>query len=291
VSLLSQAVAIAQAAGERLIKHFRCGVSYDVKKDRSFVSSADMESHGLIKRLISEVYPDHVILSEEDDQDQVMADLLATIAKRYDMSQETYLWVVDPLDGTSNFIHGLPYFNVSLACARLVGLPACFETMVGVVYNPISLEMYYAQRGGGAYKRVTPYTHQLLSLDRGMPLSQAFVACGYHGNDHSSHFVERYRKIMMTVESSRRMGSAALDIAKTAEGHFHVFFDPKVKAWDIMAGRLILEEVGGLSLSFPSVSPYKSDDIRREGIICGAPVTAELVYHQFSQSVSKDLAV
>ena len=293
--LLQCAQSIALAAGHFLKQMFRSKVTYEVKKDRSFVSSADLQSHQLILQMIGERFPHHFVLSEEDEhlQSGVSSGLFATRALHRSLPVEpeegSYIWVVDPLDGTSNFLHGLPYFNVTLGCVRVrQRRPLIFENLVGVIYNPISDELYSAERGKGAFQAVAGESRRLEPLTPAS-LQSSFVACGFRGEPPTEGLGESYVRLISQVEGSRRLGSAALDIAKTAEGIFQVFFDAHVRIWDVIAGALLIEELGGVCLPFPRADLSESsplENLAGAGLICGCPQATEAVHAYFRRGLA-----
>ena len=281
-ALLHCAEVVALAAGELLKNSFlEGGASYEIKKDQSFVSSADLESHHLIVKRIKECFAHHSILSEEDEHSGGWESQDLTSFKEGD-----YLWVVDPLDGTSNFLHGIPYFNVTLGCLRfLSSSPLSFEVVVGVVYNPMTGELYSAERGGGVRKVVFGDEVELAAL-KDVSLSHAFVACGVRGEPWIEGLGAGYIELIRKVEGSRRLGSAALDLAKTAEGVFQVFCDGHVKIWDVAAGALFVQELGGQIYPFPSSSQHPLQNLQSSGLICGSAPATQQVYEHFQKYIS-----
>lgn len=299
MNILHQTISMAQSAGEQIkqIFHSRERNSYEFKHDHSYVSHADIASHLLITETIAKHFPDHHVLSEEDEYLHQKRNLKNTAFtdtyKQEQMSHAEYLWVVDPLDGTSNFIHGIPYFNVSIACARIIRDASTqkskeYECIVGVVYNPMHDELYYAKRGEGAFKLFQNRKIRLRDL-ASHSLQQSFISCGFHGESMDPLYDVDYTDLIRMVKSSRRMGSAALDIAKTAEGVFHLFFDPAVKIWDTMAASLLLSEVRGVNLRFPSdtLSENHLPFYKRSGIICGSSGVTQEAYDFFQDRIHR----
>jgi len=223
VQILEIAKAAAKAGGEVARRCFKRGVTLrSGKESYNLVSDADVESEQQIGRIIREAFPDDAILGEESHKDDTAADRL---------------WIVDPIDGTNNFAHGVPHFSVS------VGFLEQGEPRVGVVYNPIRDEMFTAVRGEGAYlggERIGVNEHE--SLD------QVLVGVGF--------YYDRGRMMEATLEAIqelfghhihgiRRFGTASLDLCQVACGMFGAFFEYELSPWDIAAGRLILTEAGG----------------------------------------------
>jgi myo-inositol-1(or 4)-monophosphatase len=219
---LDVALHAARAGGEVLRKYFRGEFFVRVKDGPDFVSQADLEAERAVIEVIRRTFPDHNILAEESQRDAV------------DSKQ---LWIIDPLDGTTNFIHGVPQISVSIAYYE-AGQP-----ILGVVYNPINHDCYFALRGHGAWlnekpTKVSPEPRMDLSLigtgfyyDRGPLMEGTLKAVG-----------DVFRN---GVHCIRRMGSAALDLCMVASGQYGAYFEYLLSPWDFAAGRLIVEEAGG----------------------------------------------
>lgn len=237
-------------AGDALMGFFGTKLAAERKKDATPVTEADLASNKIILDYLSKKNPSHHFLSEEGVEG---ASLFPGIN-----------WVIDPLDGTSNFMHGLPYFCVSIACVEVTEGKEP-EIIAGVVYDPVSKDMYTAKKGGGAFKN-----GEKLTVSQTQELGKAYIACGYHGDDMESGYGKAYLEVSKNVESCRRLGAAALDLAKTAEGIFDFFFDPALRAWDIAAGALLLREAGGVALNFPGQGPKNKLTILDRGIIGGS---------------------
>ena len=296
--LLDLAIMMARSAGDLLKARFHTKVNYQLKSDQTFVSEADLASHHLLKQILEYHYPDHALLSEEDPPPELVAQPIRGNAQSSADSgadlldrHSSYLWVVDPLDGTSNYIHKLPYFCVTIGCVELFQ-DGTYEPLVGVTYNPMSAELYYAQKGRGVFKEVggggcVSFNRRTLALLKSRRLNEAFVACGFHGDHLQGDYESQYTALIKQAESSRRLGAAALDLARTAEGVFHVFFDDNVKIWDYVAASLFIEEAGGVCYGFPKAahgtrcSP-KQLGIELSGIIAGAAGVVDEVYDHFN---------
>jgi myo-inositol-1(or 4)-monophosphatase len=218
---------IAHSAGEILRNGFAQPHQMNLKTAQTdIVTETDRHAEDAIVSRIRATYPDHRILGEEG----------GTYAPE-DSSGDGYQWVIDPLDGTTNFANGIPHFSVSIALRAPDG-----EPIVGVVYDPMRDEQFAAAKGQGA--TLNGYPLQVTTTDT---LAQAVVASGFpydkwQGIDNNvtdwGHFVERTRGI-------RRMGSAALDLAYVGAGRFDGYWEQKLHLWDMMAGVLIVEEAGG----------------------------------------------
>ena len=185
------------------------------------VTEWDMKSEAAIRKIIGSALPGHAILGEEGG---------GTLAR------EGWLWVVDPLDGTTNFVHRLPYFSISIACQK------DGQTVAGGVFAPMTGELFLAERGGGAF-----LNDERIAVSPVDGLERALFVTGYPYD--RSGWVEPLQRLLgnalANVQCLRRMGSAALDLCHVANGVFDVYVEFELKPWDIAAGVLILEEAGG----------------------------------------------
>lgn len=186
------------------------------------VTEMDVAAEQLILGAIRERYPDHAILAEESGASEAS-------------HSSGYKWVVDPLDGTTNYAHGLPIYCVSIG-VELDGKP-----ILGVIYAPSLDEMYCAERGGGATRNGQPI-HVSTTDD----LEKSLLVTGFpptvrsHGTN-----VEHFASFVTQARAVRRLGSAAIDMAWTACGRFDGFWEPRLSPWDMCAGCVIVEEAGG----------------------------------------------
>ena len=223
--LLNVAKAAAKTGGDVLMSYFRQGVSIRCKGGESadLVSEADVNAEQAVIRVIQATFPEHAVLGEESATDTD--------------PNSPALWVIDPLDGTTNFLHDVPHFAVSIGYFEH-GQPVC-----GVVWNPAREDMYSALKGHGA-------THngrsiRVSSTDR---LDESLIGTGFP--------VKRDAKVKATfgaidelfglnIHCIRRFGSAALDLCHVASGLYGAFFEYQLSAWDFAAGMLIVQEAGG----------------------------------------------
>lgn len=223
-AILNVMVQAAMKAGRSLARDFGevQNLQVSLKGPGDYVSQADRKAEDVIFTELSRARPGYAFLMEErgavpgeDDQ---------------------HRWLVDPLDGTTNFLHGIPLFSVSIALERQGQLVA------GVIYNPAMDELYTAERGGGAY-----LNDRRLRVAARNRLSDAVVGCGvpHLGRGHHGHFLIELRNVMGEVAGIRRMGSAALDLAYVAAGRMDGFWESNLSAWDIAAGILMVREAGG----------------------------------------------
>ena len=217
---LESARDIAREAGALILGHFHRGVQFELKDQYDLVTVADRASEALVVERLSNLFPSHSILGEEGGQ--------------HEHSSE-YQWYVDPLDGTTNFAHGYPMFNVTLALAR------AGEMICGVVYDPLHDEMFSAELGGGAYlngKRI--HTSRAPSLETAL-LSTGFPSRKRH-ESVNTHF---FYQASMCTHGIRRGGSAAIDLSYVACGRLDGFWEFGLKPWDMAAGLLLIREAGG----------------------------------------------
>lgn len=223
---LEIAKAAALAGGEVLAGYFRQGVAMRTKQACDFVSDADVEAERAIADVILQAFPHHAILGEEE----LKADINAE-----------HLWIVDPLDGTTNFAHDIPHFAVSIAYYYRG------EPIVGLVYNPVRNDWFHATKGGGAYGG-TYGGETRLSVAKHASLSESLVGVGLYV-DRTSMLEPTLSSIRdlfgQQIHCIRRFGSAALDLAHVASGLYGAYFEYLLSPWDFAAGRLIVEEAGG----------------------------------------------
>jgi len=238
---------ILEEIGEELKIMFHAGVKINRKKDRSIVTDADLFSEKVIIDWISNNWPGDLIISEES----------GIVTSRE--SSSGWVWIVDPLDGTSNFANGLPYFCISVGFGTLQG--QVFEARGGVVFDPIQGQFYHAHLGQGAFLGSQP-----ISVSSVSELEDAYVSCGLSLDGCEESMVRTYIELSRAVQGSRRMGAAALDLANVAAGVFDVFFAANLRPWDMAAASLIIEEAGGI------VNNFKDDlkfNVFEPGVVAG----------------------
>ncbi|BAS28826.1 inositol monophosphatase family protein [Limnochorda pilosa] len=229
------AVTVAREAGGLLLERFGRAHTVEHKGPTDLVTEADRLSEEHILARIRESYPGHAILSEEAGLQERSGGLR---------------WIVDPLDGTTNFAHGLPLFSVSIA------LEVDGELAVGVVYDPAAGELFDAVRGRGARLNGRPV--HVSAVDT---LQEALLVTGFpydlwrdEGEDNLDYFARFARR----CQGVRRLGSAALDLAYVAAGRLDGYWELKIHAWDIAAGALLVQEAGG-RLSTLDGDPFRVD--------------------------------
>ena len=222
---LEVAIEAAKAAGEALRSGFGQRLAVRHKGAVDLVTEADEKAEQKIKHVLVDAFPSYGMLTEESEE----------VA-----GEGECRWIVDPLDGTTNYAHGLPIFAVSVALER------AGEVTLGVVYDPMSEETYVAERGGGA--TLNGQSIQVSDTDE---LIRALVATGFpYDREDIGDALELFGRFAKLTQSMRRLGSAALDMCYMAAGRLDGYYEQGIKAWDIAVGVLILEEAGGTATDY-----------------------------------------
>jgi myo-inositol-1(or 4)-monophosphatase len=211
-----------------------------------FVSSADLRSQAIIRAVLTEAYPGYGLLLEEGD------DRAAGEGPRF---------VVDPLDGTTNFLHGIPHFAVSIALESKRETPDSLgerEIVAGVVLDVMKGEIFRAERARGAW-----LGEQRLSVSREHDLGRSIVGTGipHRGRGDHPRFLAAIAGVMRDVAGIRRLGAAALDLAYVAAGRFEAFFETGLSPWDVAAGGLLVTEAGGVVTRTGGAVAHLSGDV------------------------------
>jgi myo-inositol-1(or 4)-monophosphatase len=223
-ALLEAALAAAEAGADRLARWFRSGrLEISVKGSNDFVTQADRESETALVAEILARFPEHRILAEE-----------GTV---HDGATSDVEWVIDPLDGTTNFLQGLPVWAVSVACRR------GDQVLAGVVLDPEGGNTFAATLGAGA-----TWNGQEMRVSQRPSLDGAFLATGYPFRAAAAldAYLELFREVFRSARAIRRCGAAALDLAYTAAGVYDGFFEFRLSPWDVAAGALLVSEAGGV---------------------------------------------
>jgi myo-inositol-1(or 4)-monophosphatase len=224
-SELSQhAITAALQSGALLKKGFGSSFTWFFKEgDHNLVTEYDKQSEDQIVGLLSAKYPSHGFLLEESG--------------RLHVSKEEILWIVDPLDGTVNFAHSIPFFSVSIAALAPSG-----ELLTGVVFNPMTNELFVAEKNKGAY-----LNQKQIFVTQTQLLDKSFLATGfpYNVKENPLCCIEHFSKFAKMGVPIRRLGSAALDLCYTACGRFDGFFEVSLQPWDFCAGALMIQEAKG----------------------------------------------
>ena len=219
-SYLETAVEIAREAGGLLATWFERRVPFEIKGEYDLVTEADRASERLIVERLRTHCPSHAIMAEEGGGHE---------------SASAYRWYVDPLDGTTNFAHSFPVFNVTLA------LEAEGELVAGVIFDPIKNELFTTERGAGSY-----LNNRRIRVSQTGKLTNALVATGFPSRKrHLSVNIHFYHQLGMLTHGVRRCGSAAIDLAYVACGRLDAFWEFGLNPWDMAAGLLLVEEAGG----------------------------------------------
>ncbi len=219
----------AGKAGRNLVRNFGDIESLQVSKKgpADFVSEADRRAEKIIFETLQKARPKFGFIMEERG-----------VVAGEDISNR---WIVDPLDGTLNFLHGLPHFAVS------IGLERDGEMFAGVVYEPVSDQMFWAEKGQGAY-----LNGRRLRVSGRRDLSESVFATGipFHGRDGHEPFLGQLGEVMAVSAGVRRFGAAALDLAYVAAGRYEGFWEQGLQSWDMAAGIVIVREAGGMVSDF-----------------------------------------
>ncbi len=259
-ALLNTAVKAARRAGEiaiRQLKHLD-EIHVRSKGANDFVTEVDKAAEESIIATIQQYYPDHAFLAEESGN----------------RGQNDYTWIIDPLDGTTNFIHGFPVFSVSIAL-RIKG-----RLSLGVVYDPNRQEIFTAMRGRGAQvegHKIRVSGHRYL---KGALIGTGFP---YRSHDRMQSYLLMLEQVLLNTAGVRRPGSASLDLANLAAGRLDGFWEFGLNIWDIAAGSLILREAGGLISELED----KDDYLATGNIVAGTPRVHDALKKLLTPCLSK----
>ncbi len=215
------------------------------KGPADLVTEADLASQEVVRRILLSGFPDHGFLGEEGG----------------DTGSENaeFCWVVDPLDGTTNYVHQIPHYCVS------IGLEKRGQLICGVVFEPVSGECYTVEAGGGAY-----LNGRRLATSGATELSQAVAAVSFPPRvDRGSRAIEEFIRAITACQSVRRTGSTALNLCYVAAGRFDLYWGGDTKAWDVAAGALMVQEAGGIITNFRG-GPL---DLKHPQFVAGATQT------------------
>jgi len=231
------AVAVdAARAGGAVLRRLFGAEALDVRRkgENDFVTRADHESEAAVVGVIRDAFPDHAILAEESG-----AFGGPTVGSA---APEWVEWIIDPLDGTTNFLQGLPVWCVSVACRACDGNGGGGALLAGAVYDPLGDRLFSAVRGGGATLNGAP-----MKVSERPGLDGAFLSTGYPFRAHAALdlYLGAFRDVFQHARAIRRCGAAALDLAFTAAGVYDGFFEFRLAPWDLAAGVLLIREAGG----------------------------------------------
>jgi myo-inositol-1(or 4)-monophosphatase len=233
---LATAIEAVLRAGEVQLARFGTDLRIDKKGAIDLVTEIDLQIEREFRAMIAGRFPDHVVLGEEFES---TGDREATPA---------FCWVFDPVDGTTNYAHGLPIFCSSLA------LEIDGKLAVGAIYDPTRRELFTAERGQGAWLNGSP-----LRVSTADTLIDSLLVTGFHYGIQRDpeELVSLFREFLTKSRAVRRLGSAALDLAYVAAGRFDGYWESKIQPWDVAAGALIVQEAGG-QVSTITGGPFKS---------------------------------
>jgi myo-inositol-1(or 4)-monophosphatase len=224
-ALMNVMTAAARKAGRSLARDFGEveNLQVSVKGPANFVSAADHKAEEIIYRELAKARPGYSFLMEE--RGEVVG------------VDRTHRWIVDPLDGTTNFLHGVPLFAIS------IGLEREGQLVAGVIYNPVTDELFAAEKGKGAYLN----DRRRLRVAARKSLAEALVTTGvpHLGRPGHALFLREFEVVIKEVAGVRRTGSSALDLAWTAAGRFDAYWERGIKPWDMAAGIVLMREAGG----------------------------------------------
>lgn len=254
---LRVALQAAKLGGQVTLKYFKKLKHVSIKDGAGLVSEADRESESVIKKTVHKTYPSHKFLGEEGGMTEG--------------SGSNALWVVDPLDGTTNYVHGFPFYCVSIA------LEVDGVTEVGIIHVPVLKQTYTAMRGKGAY-----LNDKRMKVSKTSRIEDSLLATGF-SYKKSSILVDELKDFKILAERSqgvRRAGSAALDLCMVASGVFDGFWERELAPWDTAAGVLLVTEAGGVVTTFQN----KPFHFSMKTVLAGNPKIHPLLHKTLSGS-------
>jgi myo-inositol-1(or 4)-monophosphatase len=220
-------------------------IQVSTKGRRDFVTEVDRAAEAAIIEMLSTAYPQHAFLAEESGASEKQ-------------QQAEYTWIIDPLDGTTNFIHGFPQYAVS------IGLRHRGQLTQAVIYDPTRNELFTASRGRGAF-----LNERRIRVSRRAHLRESLIGTGFPFRklDHLDEYVRMFKRITEETAGIRRPGAASLDLAYVAAGRLDGFWEFGLSPWDMAAGTLLIVEAGGMVTDFGGGEEY----LFAGNIVCGAP--------------------
>ena len=261
--MLTIAIRAARSAGDQILRAMdkvgQLQISHKGKND--YASEVDRQAESEIIHIIHKAYPDHGILAEESGTH---------------VGNSDYVWVIDPLDGTTNFLHGFPQFAVS------IGLKHKGIIEVGVVYDPLRDELFTAERGGGAMMN-----NRRLRVTRQTSLTGSLLGTGFpfKQQQHLDAYLGMFRVLFADSAGIRRAGAAALDLAYVAAGRLDGYWEIGLQEWDMVAGVLLVKEAGGVVTDFS----FKDKFLESGNTIAGNPKMHQAMYQAIEPHVTDDL--
>jgi myo-inositol-1(or 4)-monophosphatase len=260
--MLNIAIRAARSAGDLIIRSLDNvdKLQASSKAKYQYGSQVDSMAEQEIMQIIRAAYPDHAILAEESGNHE----------------GNEYLWIIDPLDGTTNFLHGFPQFAVSIA------LKYKNKIEIAVVYDPLRDELFTAARGSGAM-----LNNRRIRVTRQASFKGALIGTGFpfKKQQHLTAYLDMFRTIFTNSAGIRRAGSAALDLAYVAAGRLDGFWEIGLHEWDMAAGVLLIQESGGVITDFSFNHNYLSSG----NLIAGNPKMHQLIYQAINPHVTENL--
>ena len=245
--MLNVAVKAARSAGSIINRAALDleAVKVGTKGPNDFVSDVDRKAEDIIIQTLLEAYPGHGILAEES-------------GREHGAKSSEYVWIIDPLDGTTNFLHGFPVYAVSIALA--------FRGQVqqAVVFDPTRNDLFFASKGRGAF-----LNDRRLRVSRRLRIADSLIGTGFpfRKGDNFKRYVKMFEEVMQSCAGLRRPGAAALDLCYVAAGYYDGFFETGLNPWDVAAGSLMITEAGGLIGNFTG----ESDFLYQREVVAGNP--------------------
>lgn len=259
--MLNFAKQIALKAGDIVKKYYYSdNLVIENKSEKDLVTEADKACEKFIVEAINKEFPDHGILGEEGFSNDNTKD---------------YTWIIDPIDGTSNFAHRLPIFAISIGLEK-TNPDNSKEIILGIVYNPITGEFFYAEKGKGAYLEIIGANGinmepKRLHVSKESKLSKSLLTTGFHPAfpELMKRNFAYFEKLQMASHTVRRLGAASIDLAYVAAGYFEGYWELKLKPWDMAAGVLLVTEAGGkiTALNGPDFSIYDPEILATNNLI------------------------
>ena len=261
--MLTIAIRAARSAGNQILRAVDSvgQLQIDQKGKNDYASEVDRQAESEIIRIIGKAYPNNGFLAEESGHHK---------------SDSDYIWVIDPLDGTTNFLHGFPQFAVSIALKHKGILE------VGVVYDPQRDELFTAERGGGAM-----LNNRRIRVTRQTRLTGSLLGTGFpfKKQQHLDSFLGMFRALFIDSAGIRRAGAAALDLAYVAAGRLDGFWEIGLHEWDMAAGVLLIKEAGGVVTDFS----FNDKFLESGNLIAGNPKMHQIMYQAIEPHVTDSL--
>ncbi len=260
--MLNIAIRAARNAGDLIQRSSQNldKLTIDQKSRNDYASEVDRMAEQEIIKVLRNAFPEHAILAEESGEHQ----------------GNDYVWVIDPLDGTTNFLHGFPQYAVSIALKHKNKLE------IGVIYDPSRDELFTAERGGGAM-----LNNRKIRVAKQNSMRGALIGTGFpfKNQQHLEAYLNMFRAVTADTAGIRRAGAAALDLAYVACGRLDAYWEIGVSEWDIAAGVLLVQEAGGVATDFAFNDKY----LQTGNVIVGNPRMHQLMYHTLEPHITANL--